>query len=125
MSKVLENLKYAKSHEWAKIEGKVAFIGITDYAQHSLGSIVFVEGGDAGDQVTQFEEFGAVESVKAASDLLSPLSGKILAVNEEVIDAPELINQDPYSSWIIEIEISDMSEVDNLLDAASYQKLAK
>ncbi|MGD9604702.1 MAG: glycine cleavage system protein GcvH [Bacilli bacterium] len=125
MSKVLENLKYAKSHEWAKIEGNFAFFGITDYAQHSLGSIVFVEGGEVGDEVTQFEEFGAVESVKAASDLLAPLSGKIVAINEEVVDGPELINQDPYTNWIIKIEISNMSEVDNLLDAASYQVLAK
>ncbi|MDD3107099.1 MAG: glycine cleavage system protein GcvH [Bacilli bacterium] len=125
MSKVLENLRYAKSHEWAKIEGNFAYFGITDYAQHSLGSIVFVEGGEMGDSVSQFEEFGAVESVKAASDLLAPLSGTIVAINDEVVDDPELINQDPYSSWIIKVELSDMSEVDNLLDAASYQKLAK
>jgi glycine cleavage system H protein len=125
MSKVLDNLLYAKSHEWAKVEGKFAFFGITDYAQHSLGSIVFVEGGEVGDQVSQFEEFGAVESVKAASDLLAPLSGTIVAINDKIVENPELVNNDPYTNWIIKVEISDMSEVDNLLDAGSYQKLAK
>lgn len=125
MSKVLENLKYAKSHEWAKIEGKFAFIGITDYAQHSLGAIVYVDGGEVGGKVSQFEEFGAVESVKAASDLLSPLSGTIVEINEEVIDSPESINADPYANWIIKVELSDQKEIGNLLDAASYQKLAK
>lgn len=125
MSKVLENLKYSKSHEWAKIEGKFAFIGISDYAQHSLGAIVYVDGGEVGGAVSQFEEFGAVESVKAASDLLSPLSGTIVEINQEVIDSPESINADPYANWIIKIELSDPKEIGNLLDAASYQELAK
>ncbi|HBP26342.1 MAG TPA: glycine cleavage system protein GcvH [Acholeplasmatales bacterium] len=125
MSKVLENLRYAKSHEWAKIEGKFAFIGITDYAQHSLGVIVYVDGGEVGRTVSQFEEFGAVESVKAASDLLSPLSGTIVEINQEVIDSPESVNADPYANWIIKIEMSNQKEIGNLLDAASYQKLAK
>ncbi|HOH17824.1 MAG TPA: glycine cleavage system protein GcvH [Bacilli bacterium] len=125
MSKVLDNLKYAPTHEWARVEGEFAYIGITDYAQDSLGAIVYVEGGDVGDSVSQFEEFGAVESVKAASDLLSPLSGTIVEINEEVIDEPELINQDPYTHWLIKIEMSDKSEIDNLLDAVSYQKMAK
>ncbi|HNZ50647.1 MAG TPA: glycine cleavage system protein GcvH [Bacilli bacterium] len=125
MSKVLDNLKYAPTHEWARVEGEFAYIGITDHAQDSLGAIVYVEGGDVGDSVSQFEEFGAVESVKAASDLLSPLSGTIVEINEEVIDEPELINQDPYTHWLIKIEMSDKSEIDNLLDAVSYQKMAK
>lgn len=125
MSKVLENLKYAKSHEWVRLEGDVAYVGISDYAQHSLGSIVYVEAGEAGDEVTQFEEFGAVESVKAASDIMSPVSGEILEVNEDVIDQPELLNNDPYKNWIIKVKISDESELDNLLDAAGYQEIAK
>lgn len=125
MSKVLENLKYAKSHEWAKIEGQFAFIGITDYAQHSLGAIVYVDGGEVGGTVSQFEEFGAVESVKAASDLLSPLSGTIVEINQAIIDSPESINADPYANWIIKIKMSNQKEIGNLLDAASYQNLAK
>ena len=125
MNKVLENLKYAKSHEWVRVEGNVGYIGITDYAQHSLGSIVYVETSEVGEEVTQYEQFGALESVKAASDILSPVSGEILEVNENVIDNPELINQDPYANWIIKIQINDESELDNLLDAASYQKMVE
>lgn len=125
MSKVLENLKYAPSHEWVKLVGEIAVIGISDYAQDSLGSVVYVEAGEVGDEVTQFKEFGAVESVKAASDLLSPVSGEIVEINEEVIDNPELLNEDPYVHWIIKVKINDESELDNLLDAAGYQDLLK
>ncbi|MDD3170929.1 MAG: glycine cleavage system protein GcvH [Bacilli bacterium] len=125
MSKILENLKYAKSHEWVRVEGKTAFIGITDFAQNSLGSIVYVEGGDEGDEVVQFESFGAVESVKAASDILSPLSGTIVQVNEEVIDNPELLNEDPYKNYIIKIELSNEEELGNLLTANQYAEVAK
>lgn len=125
MSKVLQNLKYSKSHEWALVNGNVATIGISDYAQDSLGSIVYVETGEVGDQVSQFEEFGAVESVKAASDIISPVTGKIIEVNQDVIDNPELLNHDAYTNWIIKIKISDESEIDNLLDAKGYQELVK
>lgn len=121
MSKILKELKYAKSHEWVKVEGDIATIGITDYAQHSLGSIVYVEGGEVGDTVEQFGEFGAVESVKAASDILSPVSGEIVEVNEDVIDNPELLNEDAYENWIIKVKVSDLDELDNLLDADSYE----
>lgn len=125
MSKILENLKYAKSHEWVKVENGKAYIGITDFAQSSLGSIVYVDGGEVDNEVTQGETFGAVESVKAASDILSPVSGTIIEVNEDVIDNPELLNDDPYKNYIIVVKMSDESELDNLLDAASYEKEAK
>ena len=118
---ILKELKYAKSHEWVKVEGDIATIGITDYAQHSLGSIVYVEGGEVGDTVEQFGEFGAVESVKAASDIMSPVSGEILEVNEEVIDNPELINEDPYANWIIKVKVNDLAELDELLSAEEYE----
>ena len=121
MIKILKELKYAKSHEWVKVEGDIATIGITDYAQHSLGSIVYVEGGEVGDTVEQFGEFGAVESVKAASDIMSPVSGEILEVNEEVIDNPELINEDPYANWIIKVKVNDLAELDELLSAEEYE----
>ncbi|HEY8396079.1 MAG TPA: glycine cleavage system protein GcvH [Bacilli bacterium] len=123
MSKVLENLLYAKSHEWCLVEGDVAKIGISDYAQDSLGSIVYLEVGEVGDTITQFEEFGAIESVKAASDLIAPLSGEIIEVNEEVISNPEMLNSDPYGSWIVKIKINDEKELDNLLDAEGYREI--
>ena len=122
--KVLNDLLYTKSHEWVKLEGSVATVGVTDYAQHSLGSVVYVEGFD-GEDVNQFSECGAIESVKAASDLNAPLSGKVLEVNEEVINNPELINDDPYKNWILKIEVSDPSEVSNLLKSAEYEELTK
>lgn len=125
MSKILENLKYAKSHEWVKVEGGIAVIGITDFAQHSLGSIVYVEVGNEGDQVEQFDAFGAVESVKAASDILSPISGTIIEVNQAVIDSPELLNENPYENYLIKVKIVDETELQNLLDAAGYAEVAK
>ncbi len=122
--KVLNDLLYTKSHEWVKLEGNLATVGVTDYAQHSLGSVVYVEG-FVGEDVNQFSECGAIESVKAASDLNAPLSGKVLEVNEEVIDNPELVNDDPYKNWILKIEASDLDEVNNLLDSAKYEELTK
>lgn len=122
--KVLNDLLYTKSHEWVKLEGNLATVGVTDYAQHSLGSVVYVEG-FVGEDVNQFSECGAIESVKAASDLNAPLSGKVLEVNEEVIDNPELVNDDPYKNWILRIEASDLDEVNNLLDSAKYEELTK
>jgi glycine cleavage system H protein len=125
MSKVLENLLYASSHEWARIEGDVAYVGISDYAQHALGSVVFVDLPSVGDQFVQDEEFGAVESVKAASDLLMPLSGEVLEVNDTVIDQPELLNQDPYEHWLIKIQIKNAKETKNLLNSTDYTKICK
>lgn len=123
MSKVLDNLKYAESHEWIRVDGNTAVIGITDYAQESLGSIVYVDLGAVGDRVEQFGEFGAVESVKAASDLIAPVTGKIIAINEEVVDNPELVNEDAYENWLIKVELEDTGELDKLLDAAAYREL--
>lgn len=125
MSKILENLRYADSHEWVKVDGDIATVGITDYAQHALGSIVFVDMPEVGDEVTAGEEFGAVESVKAASDLISPVSGEVVEINEELADAPELVNTDAFANWIMKVRLSDASEVDALLDAAAYAKVCE
>ncbi|MBR3374070.1 MAG: glycine cleavage system protein GcvH [Bacteroidaceae bacterium] len=123
MAKVIEGLYYAESHEYVKVEGDFGYVGITDYAQEQLGSVVYVDAPDVDDQVTQGEEFGAVESVKAASDLLSPVSGTVVEVNEALADNPELVNEDAYANWIIKVELSDKSELDNLMDAAAYTEL--
>ncbi|MDE7160876.1 MAG: glycine cleavage system protein GcvH [Muribaculaceae bacterium] len=125
MSKVLDNLRYADSHEWVKVEGDIATVGITDYAQHALGSIVYVDMPEVGDEVTAGEEFGAVESVKAASDLISPVSGEVVEINEALEDEPELINKDAFENWIMKVRLSDAGEVDALLDAAAYAKLCE
>ena len=123
MAKIIEGLYYAESHEYVKVEGNVGYIGITDYAQEQLGNVVYVDMPDVDDEITAGEEFGAVESVKAASDLISPVSGKVIEINESLEDAPELINEDAFSNWIIKIELSDTSELDNLLDSNAYSKL--
>lgn len=121
MAKVIEGLFYAESHEYVKVEGDVAYIGITDYAQHALGNVVYVDMPEADDEFETEEGCGAVESVKAASDLNSPVSCKILEVNEALEDQPELINQDPYANWIIKVELTNKSELDNLMDAKAYE----
>ena len=112
-------LKYSKSHEWIKMEDDVAVIGISDYAQDALGDVVFVNLPEEGDSVTAGEPFGDVESVKAVSDLISPVTGSVCAVNEELLDAPELLNEDPYAAWIIKVEAIEGEE--ELLDAAAYE----
>ena len=112
MTKVLEGLFYSKSHEYVKVEGDEAYIGITDYAQKELGNIVYVDLPEVDDEVAADEEFGAVESVKAASDLNSPVSGTVVEVNEKLEDKPELINQDAFANWIIKVKLSDKSELD-------------
>ncbi len=122
MAKVLEGLYYAESHEYVKVEGNIGYVGITDYAQHALGNVVYVDMPDVDDEVTAGEEFGAVESVKAASDLISPVSGVVIEVNETLEDEPEQINADAYENWIIKVELSDKSELDNLMDAAAYSE---
>ena len=121
MSKVIEGLYYSESHEFVRVEGDFGFIGITDYAQNALGNVVYVDMPEVDDEVTAGEEFGAVESVKAASDLMSPVSGTVVEINEALEDTPELINQDAYENWIIKVELSDKSELDNLMDAAAYE----
>ena len=112
-------LKYSKDHEWVKFEGDVAIIGISDFAQDALGDVVFVNLPGEGDEATAGEAFGDVESVKAVSDLVSPVSGTIVAVNEELADAPEMLNSDPYGAWIIKVE--GVSAQEELLDAAAYE----
>ena len=121
MAKVIEGLYYSESHEYVKVEGNFAYVGITDYAQNALGNIVYVDMPEVDDEVSAEEDFGAVESVKAASDLISPVSGTVVEVNEALEDQPELINQDAFENWIIKVELSDKGELDNLMDAAAYK----
>ena len=123
MAKVIEGLYYSESHEYVKVEGDIAYVGITDYAQHSLGNIVYVDMPEVDDEVKAGEEFGAVESVKAASDLISPVSGTVIEVNESLEDQPELINQDAFGNWIMKVQLSDKSELDALMDAKAYEEL--
>lgn len=121
MAKVLEGLYYSESHEFVKVEGEHGYIGITDYAQNALGNIVYVDMPEVDDEVEAGEEFGAVESVKAASDLISPVSGVVLEVNDKLDDEPELVNQDAFENWIIKIQLADMAELNNLMDAEAYK----
>lgn len=121
MATVIEGLYYSESHEYVKVEGNIGYIGITDYAQHALGNVVYVDLPDVDDEVTAGEEFGAVESVKAASDIISPVSGTIIEVNEALDDEPELLNKDAFGNWIIKVELSDKSELDGLMDAKAYE----
>ena len=125
MAKVLEGLYYSESHEYVRVEGDYGFIGITDYAQNALGNVVYVDMPEVDDEVTAGEEFGAVESVKAASDLMSPVSGTVVEVNEALEDQPELVNEDAYENWIIKVELSDNAELDNLLSAEDYDSFCK
>ena len=121
MSKIIEGLKYSESHECVKVEDGLAVIGVTDFAQAEMGDITYVDMPDVDDEVTAGEEFGALESVKAASDLFAPVSGKVVAVNEALDDTPELVNEDAFENWIIKVEMSDPSELDALMDAAAYK----
>jgi len=122
--KVPEDLKYTKEHEWAKVEGEIAVVGITDFAQDQLSDIVYVELPEVGTQVKQGETFGTVEAVKAVSDLYSPVTGEVIEVNTKLADQPELVNQDPYGEgWMIKVKLQDPSEVDQLLSAEDYKKL--
>ena len=121
MAKVIEGLYYSESHEYVRVEGDYGFIGITDYAQNALGNVVYVDMPEVDDEVEAGEEFGAVESVKAASDLYSPVSGRVVEINEALEDQPELVNQDAFENWIIKVELSDKSELESLMDAAAYE----
>ena len=125
MSKVIEGLLYSESHEWVKVEGGIAIIGITDFAQHAMGDLSYVDMPEVDDELSQGEEFGAVESVKAASDLFSPVSGTVIEINEALEDAPELLNEDAFENWIIKVQISDESELESLMDATAYQALCE
>lgn len=125
MSKVIEGLLYSESHEWVKVEDGIAVIGITDYAQHAMGDLSYVDMPEVDDEVEKGEEFGAVESVKAASDLYSPVSGVVVEVNEELEDAPELLNEDAFAHWIIKVQMSDEAELEDLMDAAAYQQMCQ
>lgn len=125
MAKLIEGLYYSDSHEFVKVEGEFGYIGITDYAQEQLGNVVYVDMPEEGDNVTAGEEFGAVESVKAASDLLSPVSGEVVEVNAALEDNPELINSDAFANWIIKVKLTNMAELDELLSAADYSKICE
>jgi len=122
--KIIENLKYTKDHEWIKVKGEEAYIGITDFAQHELGDIVYVDIPSEGSELEQDEVFGSIEAVKTVSDLLMPVSGKVLEFNVEIEAEPSLINSDPYGEgWIIKVKMTKLSEVAELLDAEQYKQL--
>jgi glycine cleavage system H protein len=126
MAQIPEDLHYSKDHEWVRVEGNTAVVGITDYAQDSLGDVVYVEVPKVGDEFAANESFGSVESVKAVSEVFSPVSGEIVGVNEALADEPEKVNQDPYGSgWMIRVQMSNPGEVDSLLTAAEYEDFTK
>lgn len=119
-----KNLKYTKEHEWARVTGNMAVIGVTDHAQESLGDVVYVELPKVGSTVTQGQSFGVIESTKAVSELFAPVTGKVTKVNDELQNAPQTVNQDPYNAgWIIEVELADTKQIDSLMDAAAYEQL--
>jgi len=124
MSQVKDNLRYSEEHEWVEVSGNKARIGITDFAQHELGDIVFVELPEVGDTISANEPFGSVESVKTVSELYAPISGKVVAINEHLSDSPELVNESPFEgAWMVDIEIEDASQVEALMDAAAYKSM--
>lgn len=126
MSKLVEGLYYSKSHEWVKVlKNDEVLVGITDFAQSELGDVVFVDLPEAGDSITQEEEFGAVESVKAASDLIAPVSGEILEINEDLVGEPELLNQDPYENWLLKVKLDNTDQLEELLSLEEYKEFIK
>ena len=125
MAKVIEGLYYSESHEYVRVEGEYGYVGITDYAQHQLGNVVYVDMPEVDDDVTAGEEFGAVESVKAASDLISPISGTVVEINEVLEDEPEQINKDAFANWIMKVKLSDASELEVLMSASQYEEICK
>ncbi len=125
MAKTIEGLYYSESHEWVRLDGEFGYVGITDHAQQAMGNIVYVDMPEEDDEVTQGEDFGAVESVKAASDLISPVSGVVVEVNDALSDAPELLNKDAYENWIIMVSLNNMAELDSLMSAADYEKFCE
>lgn len=112
---------YSATHEYITVDGNIGYIGISDYAQHALGNVVYVDMPEQGDDIEAGEDFGAVESVKAASDLIAPVSGAVIESNEQLIDNPRLINEDPMANWIIKIELTDPSQLDDLMDEEAYK----
>ena len=120
-----KGLLYSEDHEWVKVEGDKAYIGVTDHAQDSLGSIVYVELPDVDDEFSKGDNFGVLESVKAASDCYMPVSGKVIEINEDIVDNPASVNKTPYESWMICVELTDASEIDGLLSPEDYEKIAK
>lgn len=125
MAQVIEGLYYSESHEYVRVEGEYGFVGITDYAQEQLGNVVYVDMPSEGDEVNAGEEFGAVESVKAASDLISPVSGEVVEVNGVLEDTPELINKDAFENWIMKVKLSAPEELENLMNATDYRKVCE
>lgn len=123
--KIVEGLKYSKNHEWVKVEGNLATIGITDYAQHALGDIVFVELPEIGDVIGKEEAFGVVESVKAASDIYLPVSGTLVKINEALVDEPELLNADAFENWMVCVEMDDPAQLDELMSATEYETICQ
>lgn len=123
MAKTVEGLFYSESHEWVKVDGNIAIVGITDFAQHEMGDLSYVDMPEVDDELEKGEEFGAVESVKAASDLYSPVSGKVIEINEDLEDAPELLNEDAFANWIMKVEMTDPTELESLMNASEYEKL--
>lgn len=121
MAKFIEGLYYSESHEYVRVEGEFAYIGITDFAQNALGNVVYVDLPEVDDEIEAGEDFGAVESVKAASDLTSPVSGVVVEINEALEDEPELINKDAFANWIMKVKMADTTELDNLMDAKAYE----
>lgn len=118
-----DDRKYTKDHEWIRLSGNVAEVGITDYAQQQLGDVVYMELPDVGDRLTAGQSFGSIESVKAVSELFAPVGGEVVEVNEAVKEHPEAVNADPHSSWMIKVRVSDLTDVEGLLDSAQYQGL--
>lgn len=125
MANVMEGLYYSESHEYVRVEGEYGYVGITDYAQNALGTVVYVDMPEVDDDVEAGSDFGAVESVKAASDLISPVTGVVVEVNSELEDTPELVNSDAFANWIIKVKIADMTELDNLMNAQAYAELCE
>lgn len=125
MVKIIEGLYYSESHEFVKVEGEYAYIGITDFAQGQLGNVTYIEFPEVDDEISAGDSFGSVESVKAASDLTSPVSGVVVEINDVLEDEPELVNKDAYSNWLIKIKLSDPSELESLMDAQAYTNICK
>jgi glycine cleavage system H protein len=121
--KVIPSLKYTDKHEWVRMDGEFAYIGITDYAQDQLGEVLFVEMPEVGDELTQGEEYGVVESSKVASDLVAPISGEVVEINEKLDDEPEYINEDPYDAWIVKIKVAEEDELESLLNSDGYESI--
>lgn len=120
--KIVKDLYYSEDHEWVKVEGDEAFIGITDFAQDQMGDIVYVELPEVDDELEQDDDFSAVESVKAASDIYIPVSGTVVEANEDLLDSPEILNEDPYENWIIKVKLEDKSELDDLMSSEEYEE---